>query len=166
MRQILHRIQISLLTFPSQRDWLYAVKLLIAFTLIYLPIGLGLGFLTIDIRHSWQTVVSVVTGAFLMPALLEELGFRALLIPHPTESVPLRKRQLYAVISWILFVLYHLHPFVPLFFRTPAFITGAASVGVVCTLSYLRSGSIWLPIILHWVIVVSWLLVFGGLRNF
>ncbi|XGV98198.1 MAG: CPBP family glutamic-type intramembrane protease [Leptolyngbya sp. BL-A-14] len=39
-------------------------------------------------------------------------------------------------------------------------------LGIICTLSYLKSGSLWMPVVMHWVIVVSWLLIFGGLEKF
>lgn len=166
MQRILRRIQLAARTLPKRSDWLYAVGLLAAFGLVYLPIGFWLGFLTIDLQTSWQTIASVTATAFLMPGLTEELGFRVLLIPHPSEPVSLRKRQFYIALSLLLFVVYHLHPFVPLFFRTGAFLTGASLVGIVCTLAYLKSGSLWLPVILHWLIVAVWLLVFGGLAKF
>ncbi len=101
-----------------------------------------------------------------MPGLNEELIFRALLIPHPSETVSRNKRWIWITLSLILFILYHLHPFTPAFFKTSVFILGAGLVGGVCTLSYLRSGSIWGAIVLHWLIVVIWLLIFGGLRKF
>jgi predicted Abi (CAAX) family protease len=80
--------------------------------------------------------------------------------------MPLRKRWFYIGLSWVLFLLYHLHPFVPPFFKTPGFLIGAALIGIICTLSYIRSGSIWLPVILHWLTVAVWLLAFGGLKKF
>ncbi|NJL41446.1 MAG: CPBP family intramembrane metalloprotease [Leptolyngbyaceae cyanobacterium SM1_4_3] len=51
-------------------------------------------------------------------------------------------------------------------FQNACLLIGAALIGTVCTVSYLRSGSIWLPVVLHWLIVVAWLLVFGGLEKF
>ena len=101
-----------------------------------------------------------------MPALLEETVFRVLLLPHPMEPVLNIKRWLLSLISWFGFMAYHLHPFTPLFFREPAFLVGAGSIGIICTISYLKSGSAWVPITLHWLIVVVWLLLFGGLEKF
>ena len=101
-----------------------------------------------------------------MPALLEELGFRVLLLPHPTETIAPSKRWLFSIISWLFFVVYHLHPFTPSFFKMPAFLIGAGLLGIICTVSYLKSGSIWIAIAIHWVIVVGWLLFFGGLERF
>jgi uncharacterized protein len=166
MLNLLRRVKTACITAPNRGDWQYAMGLLIVFAVVYLPIGFSLGFLAIDLQFSVWTILGVFFSAFLMPGVNEELLFRALLIPHRTETMPVGKRRFYALMSLVLFVCYHLHPFVPGFFRTPAFLIGAALVGVVCTLSYWRSGSIWPSIVLHWLIVVAWLLVFGGLKHF
>jgi uncharacterized protein len=166
MLNLLRRVKTACVTAPNRGDWHYAMGLLIAFAVVYLPIGFSLGFLAIDFQGSWLTILGVLASAFLMPGVNEELLFRALLIPHRAETMSVGKRRFYALMSLVLFVCYHLHPFVPGFFRTPAFLIGAALVGVVCTLSYWRSGSIWPSIVLHWLIVVAWLLVFGGLKQF
>ncbi len=166
MQKLFRRISTAFLTVPKRRDWWDAIALLILFALVYLPIGFGLGFLKVEIQSSWQTLLGVTFSALFMPGLNEELGFRALLIPHPTEAISLRKRWFSIGFSWVLFLLYHVHPLTPLFFKTPAFLIGAGLVGIVCTVSYLRSGSIWLPIFMHWLIVVVWLLGLGGLARF
>ncbi|XHX81227.1 MAG: type II CAAX prenyl endopeptidase Rce1 family protein [Stenomitos frigidus ULC029] len=46
-----------------------------------------------------------------MPSLLEELGFRVLLLPHPTEFST-SKRWIFSLFSWLGFMAYHLHPLV------------------------------------------------------
>ncbi|NJM45404.1 MAG: CPBP family intramembrane metalloprotease [Alkalinema sp. RU_4_3] len=166
MLNLLRRVKTACTTAPNRGDWQYALGLLIAFAIVYLPIGFYLEFLAIDVQLSVWKILGVLVSAFLMPGVNEELMFRALLIPHQTEGGSIGKRKFYALMSLVLFIFYHLHPFVPSFFRTPAFLIGAALVGVVCTLSYWKSGSIWPSIVLHWLIVVAWLLVFGGLKHF
>jgi predicted Abi (CAAX) family protease len=166
MGLIIDRIRIAFITLPRRKDWLYTLGLLIAFVIVYLPIGFSLGFLAIDPRLDFWTIVGVLPGTLLMPGINEELIFRSLLIPHPTEAVPRQKQREFVALSWVLFLLYHIHPWTPPFFKTPAFLIGAALIGVVCTISYLRSRSIWTAIVLHWLIVVGWLLIFGGLRKF
>lgn len=166
MRSVLQRIKSAVLTIPTARDWRDCLILLALYGVIYLPIGFSLGLLRFAPQTSWLTIIGVGLSAFVMPGLTEELVFRVLLIPHPKESCPTRTRQLWIGLSWVLFLLYHLHPFVPAFFRTPAFLTGAGLLGLLCTISYLRSGSFWTPVFLHWAIVITWLLVFGGLEQF
>ncbi|XGV98199.1 MAG: CPBP family glutamic-type intramembrane protease [Leptolyngbya sp. BL-A-14] len=117
MRTSFHRVKAAFLTLPRAGDWLQAVGLLLTFTLVYLPIGFTLGFLKIDARLSWPTILSVMAGAFIMPSVPEELGFRVLLIPHPTELISPATRWFLSGLSLLLFVAYHIHPFVPSFFR-------------------------------------------------
>ncbi|MBD2035549.1 CPBP family intramembrane metalloprotease [Leptolyngbya sp. FACHB-321] len=165
MQSLFRRITCAFVTVPCAKDWVQAVELIVIFAVLYLPIGFTLGFLKIEIQSSWQTILSVITGTFFMPALLEELGFRVVLLPHPTEF-PTSKQWIFSLLSWFGFMAYHLHPFTPLFFREPAFLIGAGLIGIVCTISYLENGSIWVPVTIHWLIVAAWLLLFGGLARF
>jgi predicted Abi (CAAX) family protease len=163
--RIFRRIISAFVTVPRAKDWLQAVKLILAFAVLYLPIGVTSGFLKIEVQTSWQTITSVIAGTFLMPTLLEELSFRVLLLPHPTE-LSTSKRWVSSLLSWLGFMAYHLHPFTPLFFREPAFLVGAGAIGIICTISYLESGSVWISATIHWLIVAVWLLLFGGLEKF
>lgn len=140
--------------------------LLTIYGLVYLPIGLLSGFLRFDPQLSPWTIVQVMVAALFMPGLNEELMFRVLPIPHPTESVPANTRWYWIGISWLSFVLYHLLPWTPAFFRDFVFLLGAGLVGVVCTIAYLKTGSLWIPVFIHWQIVVVWLLLLGGLAHF
>jgi predicted Abi (CAAX) family protease len=158
--KVLLRLRDALLTVPTWRDWQEAILLLALFGIIYLPIGFSLNFLKFQPESNWQTIIAVLFSSFWMPGVNEELVFRGLLIPRTGA------RNWSIAFSWLLFLLYHLHPFVPAFFRTPAFLLGAGLVGIVCTMSYLRSKSIWTAIVLHWSIVAIWLLVLGGLDLF
>lgn len=160
MKAPLQHLRTSLLTMPTRQDWREAIVLLLIFAAIYLPIGFGLNFLKLQPEFNWQRILSVLFTTFWMPGVSEELFFRGLLIPQ-TGS-----RKFAIVFSWLLFVAYHLHPFAPAFFRTPAFLIGAGFVGIVCTVSYLRSKSLWSAIVIHWAIVWVWLMVFGGLNLF
>lgn len=166
MKLALHRLHSALRFVPTTRDWNEAIGLLFIFAVIYLPIGFSLDFLRFEPQLAWQTVLGVMLRTFLMPGLSEEIIFRGLLIPRSTESMQSSDRSFAIALSWILFVLYHLHPFVPPFFRSAAFLIGAGLLGIVCTVSYLRSQSLWTAVVIHWAIVLVWLLVFGGLGKF
>jgi predicted Abi (CAAX) family protease len=165
MNWITRRFTTALLTIPNRKDWLYTITLLLLYALIYLPMGFKLRFLQVNFEATWQTIVKVTAAAFFMPGLLEELGFRVLLIPHPLENVFKPVRWFWIIVSWLLFVVYHLNPFTPLFFRDPAFLVGAGLLGIVCTVSYLQSGSLWTPVVIHWIIAAVWLLFLGGLEK-
>ncbi|MEB3292459.1 MAG: CPBP family glutamic-type intramembrane protease [Synechococcales bacterium] len=170
LHRLRHRLQHRLLagfcTLPSRKAWQVSIALLGLYGLIFLPIGLGVGFLHWQPVGGWEVAIWVAIGTFFMPGLAEEVLFRLLLLPHPTEPIgPLRRRN-YIFASWLLFLLYHLLPGTPAFFQTPGFLLGAGLLGITCTTSYLHSRSIWTAIFLHWVIVLIWLLGFGGLARF
>jgi uncharacterized protein len=161
-----YRIKTAIVTIPQAKDWRYAVILLGLFGVIYLPIGFATGFLTIAPRLNPGLVVTIMGSALLMPGISEEFVFRMLLVPHRTEPMRPLMRRFWMILSWVLFVLYHLLPWTPAFFKTPVFLIGAGLVGIVCTLSYRQSRSIWTAVFIHWTIVVVWLLLLGGLARF
>jgi predicted Abi (CAAX) family protease len=104
----------------------------------------------------------------IRPAMLEELLFRALLLPHPAQSHPLRMTLLWVVVGLVVFILSH--PINGIFIRQtarslftdPIFLIFAGFLGVACTTVYLISGSIWPPVLIHWAVVTPWILFFGG----
>jgi predicted Abi (CAAX) family protease len=167
MRIIGDRLLLAICTRPQPSDWLYAALLLLLYAVVYLPMGFANGFLSIEPRSDGATILGVAIGAFLSPGLTEECVFRVLLIPHRVEPARPIDRWLWVCVSWLAFVAYH--PFNPLrqsFFEYPIFLIGAGLLGMICTSSYLRSGSLWIPVIMHWLIVVIWLLGLGGLGKF
>lgn len=101
----------------------------------------------------------VWVGAFFIPALGEELAFRSWVPP---------RSPLLAVISLLLYLLWHpvqtlLHlPFGRPEFLDPGFMSLVAVLGLACTLSRIRSGSIWPAVVIHWGAVVVWRALFAG----
>lgn len=47
-------------------------------------------------------------------------------------------------------------------FLDPVFLVLVTLLGIVCTITYLKSGSVWLPILFHWLMVVVWIIFLGG----
>ena len=47
-------------------------------------------------------------------------------------------------------------------FTSPVFLVCAALLGIMCTLAYFISRSLWLPVLLHWITVVVWIMFLGG----
>lgn len=164
--RLLQRVVAATITPPQPRSWWYAIALLFLYGVIYLPYGFAVSFLKLDVQTNWQTVLGVLASSFVMPGVVEELMFRVLLVPRATESFLIWQRWGWIGGSWVLFLLYHLHPLTPLFFREPAFLIGAGLVGIICTVSYIQSRSLWVPAVIHWVIVANWLLLLGGLAKF
>ena len=103
-----------------------------------------------------------------MPALIEELVFRVLLLPRTTENLPIGLVWFWVGISLVLFIVYHPLNAISFFpsgrdtFFNLIFLTLAGLLGFVCSLAYLQSGSLWTPVFIHWLVVAVWLLLLGG----
>ena len=106
-----------------------------------------------------SSVFLLSVSAFVVPALAEELAFRGWL----RRGAPIS-----AVVSLLAYIVWHplqtwLHlPFGRPEFLDPRFLSLIAWLGLACTLSRVRSGSIWPPVIIHWGIVVVWKALYGG----
>jgi len=98
-------------------------------------------------------------SAFIIPTLSEEVLFRGWVR---------RGAPIVAVGSLLAYILWHpLQTWIGLPFGRPEFVDPAflglvAWLGLACTLSRLRSGSIWPPVIIHWGVVVMWISLYGG----
>jgi predicted Abi (CAAX) family protease len=76
-----------------------------------------------------------------------------------------------AAVSLSAFVLWH--PLNGVLFRKSArrlftrvdFLLAAAALGLVCTLAYWISRSLWPPVLMHWLTVSGWFMFFGGQRD-
>jgi len=170
------RIWAGLFTLPSLSGWLLGLGLLIGYAVIALTIGFRSKFLTFTPRsaHSQSGLFPQIrswVALLLMPALVEELIFRLLLIPHPIETASSLHIYGTSLISLILFISYH-----PLnawtFYRlgNPTFmdwrfLTLTGLLGGVCTIAYLATGSIWVAVIIHWLVVGIWLKFLGGAQR-
>ena len=162
---------IESLRLPSIRGWLMTLSTAVGYGAIAIPLGLWGKLLTL------QTILGRVRpgklairllSALLVPALLEELLFRVLLIPHPTEGVLTFTLLLWMALSMVLFVISH--PLQAILFRRhlvalfgrPLFIGLTALLGLSCAVLYVSTGSLWTVVSLHWIVVASWLLFLGG----
>ncbi len=164
--KILYRLRASTRSIPSRTSWVWTIVALCVYGVMVVPFGMSIGFLKFQPELNPGQWLNVAVGSFLMPGLSEELMFRTFLIPHPTEPMPPLVRQQWIFGSWVLFILFHLLPWTPSFFHEMPFLWGAGLLGILCTLSYLQSRSMWTAVFIHWAIVVQWLLVWGGLEKF
>lgn len=169
---IFHRLSAAISTFPNLEAWLYAAFLLLFFTLISLPIGFLDNFLHIDfVKGSWPTIIGITMISFVTPAVTEELFFRALLLPQTTEQLSVLGLGIWGCISLAMFIVYHPLNALSFFprgletFFNVVFLVLAALLGIVCSFAYLQSGSLWTPVMIHWLVVVVWLLCLGGYRK-
>jgi predicted Abi (CAAX) family protease len=170
------RIWAGIVTLPDLSGWLLSLGLVVSYAIVALAIGFRSGFLTFapvmlnSSRRLWKNIRAGIY-LFLMPALVEEIGFRLLLIPHPIETAISSDIYLWSIVSLCLFILYH--PFNALMFYKLGdptfmdwrFLTLTGLLGGVCTIAYLATGSIWSPVLIHWIVVGSWLKFFGGDRR-
>lgn len=99
---------------------------------------------------------------FIAPALLEELLFRGLLIRRD------RHRRWQLLLSTALFVLWHPLQVVTIgppwarAFLDPAFLLAVAVLGLANARLYAATGSLWPPVALHWLVVLTWKALLGG----
>lgn len=169
---IVRRIIAAVSTIPTVKDWLWSAGFLFIFAILSLPIGFQMSFLKLDTSTlSWKLVVRVLGISLILPAITEELFFRVLLLPHPSENTSVLTLWLWSAISLAMFIVYHPLNALTFFpagrttFKTAVFLSLAALLGITCTLAYFHSGSIWPPVAIHWLVVVVWLLLLGGYQK-
>ncbi|WP_170150319.1 CPBP family glutamic-type intramembrane protease [Maricaulis maris] len=99
-------------------------------------------------------LLAVAAVAILIPAFAEELVFRV--------SLAGRRGRVRAALAIAAFVLWHPVqawlglPMAQAVFLEPGFLAITAALGLACTLAWRISGSIWPPVLLHWLVVVGW----------
>lgn len=153
---------------PSFLQWRVAIPFLIFASISYLY-GSFFGIFHVGLLHSNLVFVLPIT-LFIFPSLLEEIVFRGLLIPHNTAEKNQLQRGFYLSISTLLFVLWH--PFNALtintgaqgIFLNPHFLFIVMLLGLTCGYTYMHTKSLWVPVLIHWITVIVWVLLLGG-RN-
>ncbi|MGF1522246.1 MAG: type II CAAX prenyl endopeptidase Rce1 family protein [Leptolyngbyaceae cyanobacterium] len=151
------------------RKWLITLGALLLYGAIALPYGFYTRFLQVSIApmRSWLAPLRMIQ-LFIVPAMVEEGIFRVLLLPHPLEGIETNRWLLWALLSLTAFVLYH--PLNARLFYPPGrgtfsdqrFLVLVVLLGVVCSGVYALTGSFWAIALIHWVVVVVWLLALGG----
>ncbi|MDZ4759665.1 MAG: CPBP family glutamic-type intramembrane protease [Alphaproteobacteria bacterium] len=135
-----------------------------ALGLFLLVIGAGVwavysGVLVLKPIESSQELLLISVVAFVMPALGEELLFRGWV----RRGAPIG-----AVLSLLMFILWHPvqymagSPFARPEFMDAGFLSLVSWLGLACTLSRIRSGSIWPGVVIHWGAAVIWKALFAG----
>ena len=166
---LLNRVLASLLPPLQPGDLGRSVLVLAVYGSLALGIGLSTGFL----RLPWHSpplgqALPRIAGLLVLPSLVEELVFRVLVIPHPIEGIPWLPQLAWIALSLGLFVLYHpvacrlWYPQGRRLFNESRFLCQATLLGVACSLAYGFTGSLWPPVLIHWLAVVVWLELFRG----
>lgn len=137
---------------------------------IYAVLAVGLGLGTGILTPEWPSVAEALIrpiGLLLFPALIEEFVYRGILLPRSLRRASPQRQWLAIAGSTALFVLHHpANHFLIGFtdtslFVDPAFLAIVTALGVTCGFAYLRSGSLWVPILIHWATAVTWNLFLG-----
>ena len=123
----------------------------------------------------WQVLDSDIVyilpfSLFIFPALLEESFFRGILIPNNTKEKGGKTVLAATLFSTVAFTLWH--PLNALTVNTGAkelflnlhFLVIVFALGITNSLAYIFSQSLWVPILIHWFIVLIWVFFLGG-RN-
>ena len=148
----------GLIRLPDLRG---AIEALGLFILVLLAGGWAAqaGVLTFHPLIDQNAITKISMIAFFVPGISEEVIFRGWLP---------RGQRVVAAISLVAFVAWHPlqvligSPFAEPLFIDPRYLLLVAFLGLCCTLSRLRSGSIWPAVVIHWGVVVIWKALFGG----
>jgi predicted Abi (CAAX) family protease len=144
----------------------------LAFVLFAL-FALGFGYLSGFFRSQLTAMpmpkfLGVMAITFVFPGITEELVFRGLVLPHPSEEKFARSRRNALIVSIIIFVFWHVgnawltFPVARPVFWDWRFLTIVVGLGWACGWSYQRTGSLWPSVLIHWFIVVIWKAFLGG----
>ena len=145
------------------------MALTLLFALVALPVGYLGSLYRVQVLDG-QTACIAFFALFLFPALLEESFFRGILIPNNTKQRGAKTILFVTLLSATLFTLWHplnaltVNPGAQALFCDPYFLAIVFCLGIICSLSYILSRSLWVPIIIHWLTVVVWVIFLGG-RN-
>ncbi|NEO84337.1 MAG: CPBP family intramembrane metalloprotease [Spirulina sp. SIO3F2] len=166
----MHRLQQRLyrsLRIPTRQDWRQTLIVLVVYGAIALPIAIHFQLFTWSpwpAAQFWSgSGLKLILGTLFLPALAEEIIFRVLLLPHPSETIRLRIVLLWIGMSLGLFMVYHPLNALTLFphgnptFFQPVFLSLAGLLGFACTMLYRQTGSLWTIVLVHWFVVVIWL---------
>lgn len=165
--QLLPKLYRSVFTLPQAKDWVVGLILLLGYALIALLMGQRSSLLRWQPVASPRTIASTLALALIVPALMEETLFRVLLLPKPEYA------YFYGWAVWGLVLFILAHPLNALLFFphrrdtffNPHFLALTGLLGLICTIAYQQSESLWLPVLLHWIPVGVWLLLWGGLER-
>ena len=162
----------ALTTAPDSRTWFACAVVYAAFLLAAAPIGWTSGLLRPSTPHL-AVRDALATGVLLLiqPSIVEEIVFRGVLLPRDARTMP--RRRLALVVATALTVYVASHPLSAWLFRpevlglftSPVYLVLAALLGLACTIAYFISRSIWPPVAIHWLTVVTWIWFLGGQRS-
>lgn len=169
----LRRAWAACTTLPDNRGWFSCGALFGAYGALALATGFRSGLLRRELMDEpWHVYVLLPGVLFVLPGISEELVFRGLLLPHPSEQAAPPQILVASIVSQAAFFIYHPINGLTLsrkrrnLLTHPLFLWQVALLGAACNLAYLISGSLWPPAFMHWLTVVVWKFFLGGRRIF
>jgi predicted Abi (CAAX) family protease len=140
---------------------------------LYAVAALGIGFASglftlsfLDLRRFWFLPVTLL----FFPCIPEEFFFRGLLIHREVLDRGGKRAAAQIGLSALLFTLWHplnaltINKSAQPFFLNSWFLGITLLLGLTCGYAYVRSRSLWTPILIHWLTVLGWVICLGG-RN-
>lgn len=158
---MLRRAIRALLAPPSGRAWFETAAAIIGLFSVLGPALWASGLVRYDPRP-WTEALLLAAVALPIPAVAEEFVFRG---PIPAQGET-RHPLPWILGSALIFSAWHvvqafLFTGAEVFLR-PDFLAATLAIGLACGVLRHRSGSLWPPIMLHWVAPAAWLSLFGG----
>ncbi len=156
-------------TLPGAAELVRCSGIMLVYGALALLIGFASGIYTVqqlDLQKFWFLPLTLL----LFPAIPEEFFFRGLLIPRDAIDLPWQRSVTYVLFSAFAFTVWHplnavtVNPTAQAFFLNGYFLLIVFLLGIACGWTYLLSRSIWVPVLIHWLTVVIWVLFLGG-RN-
>jgi predicted Abi (CAAX) family protease len=154
----------ALRRWPDARQWLQVAPVLAATAGLVLAIAMVGGFAhwaPLPFGAEWLRIAAI---ALVLPALVEEIVFRGLLMPVPGIA----SMRIGMWLSIALFVAWHplqaigFGPPWSALFLAPAFLAAVLVLAVGLTHVRIVTGSLWPAILGHWATVAAWKLLFAG----
>ncbi len=152
-----------------EKGWRVIPVGIVLFSLGALPPGLIWGIFSFQVFDSGMAFILPFT-LFVFPAFLEESFFRGFLIPLDSKERGLGFCVFVTLMSALVFTLWHpfnavtVNPGAEELFLNPLFLVIVFWLGVVLSVSYILSKSLWAPVVIHWLTVLVWVLFLNG-RN-
>jgi uncharacterized protein len=154
----MRRVRGGLLAAPSCGQWQQSALIGLAGLAACWVIGLASGLYHWQPKLDWS-LVQIALIAFLVPAVGEEVVFRGAMIPLPGEPGNGIGRVCLSTLAYLAWHPLNAALFFPdwlAYFSDIRFLVVTAILGLTCAVLWRRTGSLWPPVLLHWIAVAVW----------
>jgi predicted Abi (CAAX) family protease len=167
----LHSLSAAMTTIPNRQTWQRCGVLFGVSSTIALATGIQSRLIQLEpLDAPCSTMLTLPVTLFVFPGITEEALFRGLLLPHPREGASKKQRGIAAIGSLVAYILWHplqgatTSPAERAIFQDRRFLFQTGLLGTTCTGAYYLSGSLWPPVMIHWLTVLAWVFILGGGR--